>query len=83
MKTPRLKPLLYKDVCEEHGETAFIVEQQEINFLTSEVTFVFYCKKCWLRNVDKGQPNETIAWKTTVSIKEYNRYFGFNEEGNN
>lgn len=78
MKTPRLKPLLYVDECEQHGKTNFIVEQQNFDFKKKKVTFVFYCKKCWNMY---GQ--ECPAWQTSMTIDEYNDYFGFNTGADN
>lgn len=78
MKVPKLKPMLYIDECEEHGKTKFIVEQQELNVKAKTFTFVFYCKKCWL-----AYGNDCIAWKSTVTIDEYNTLFGFDTRDDN
>ena len=78
MKTPKLKPLLFKETCEQHGLTNFIVDQQEFNFKSKEVTFVFYCKKCWQLYAE-----DCPAFKTTILISEYNNYFGFDDRNEN
>lgn len=78
MNTPRLRPLIYKDTCDKHGETGFIVEQQDFNFKKKKVTFVFYCKKCWLEYSVKNLQHLTPAWQTSMTLDEYNGYFGFN-----
>lgn len=78
MKLLRLNPLLYIDTCESHGETPFIVEQQELDPINQKISFVFFCKACW---IEKGL--DCAAWKSTVSVKEYNDYFGFNTQPDN
>lgn len=69
---PRVKPFLYKDECDVHWNTNFIVELELLDFKKGTVTFIFYCKKCWLEN-----PEEVQAWRATLKIVEYNKYFGF------
>lgn len=67
----KLNPLLYEDTCEKHGKTKFIVDQQCFDFKKKKVEFVFYCKKCWLK-----LGLDCPAWVTTMTIAEYNEYFG-------
>jgi len=78
MKNLRLKPLLYEDECEHHGITPFIVEQQSADFVEKKISFVFYCKKCWL---DCG--NDATAWSATLTFEQYNNMFGFTESPDN
>jgi hypothetical protein len=78
MKLPRVKPFLYKDECDNHGHTNFIVELQMLDFKNGTVTFIFYCKKCWLED-----PDNVSAWQAVLKISEYNKYFGFTSHTDN
>lgn len=73
MKNVRLNPFLYTDNCEEHGKSVpFIVEPQEVDFVLKEVRFVFYCKRCYHK-----YGNDSLAWRGTLSFKDYNEMFGY------
>lgn len=79
MKNLKLDPFLYKDTCEEHGKNVnFIVEPKEVNdepaidFKKKTISFVFYCKKCWL-----AYGNDASAWRSTVTFEQFNEMFGY------
>lgn len=73
MENLHLDPFLYNDECEEHGKNVpHIVEPQVIDFVSKKIHFVFYCKKCFHK-----YGTNAVAWRASVTFKEFNDYFGF------